>query len=511
MKKNQKYVLLFLLSMLCFLVSPCSYAQENLIPVIKFKGADIRVVLQSIAEKAIKDGERVNIVTSPNVQGLVSVNLANVDWQTALKVILDAYNFAYKWIGDNIILVATLEEIMERETQDRERQEVEVRRSKVFILKFIDANDAKKAIQPILSPVGKASALETTGQAGWEFGTEVTKRERAKEGSVSRTKILLVSDISSKLDEVEQLLAKIDVMPQQILIRAKVMEVNRDLLRDIGFDWGIGTTGAESTTLAYTPTKKKADGSALTQIGGQAIAPQPGGFAAKTSALTADYYKLVFQKLAGSQFEVILHALEEDARTNTLSAPSILTMNNQEASILVGTKYPIVKTEVSTETNQITGGSLEEYMDIGIQLNVVPQICGENDEFINMIVHPAVTSYSSTVAIRRVEGTGDDAVTTTLVEYPIIISREAETQVMIADGETIVIGGLLKDIKTKYEIGVPFLSKIPLLGWFFKRTTYDTEKIDLLIFITAKIVKPGEDVPQDILDIAPVTSKFEKK
>lgn len=466
---------------------------------LNFKDVDIKIVLKTLAEKA-----GVNIVPSPEVEGLVTVQLKDVDWKTALEVILKTYGYGSVKYKD-IIIVAPLKTIKEREAQERERQEVETPQIRVFKLSYLDATDAKKAIEPVLSPAGKVSVLELTGQAGWEFGTDITKRERAAKGRTSRTKVLIVSDVSKKLDEVEELLKKIDVMPKQILIKARVMEVNRDLLRDLGFEWGTGSEGAESETITLIPASKH-KGTPTTSIGGHILQPTPAGFTPKTSTLTSSNagFKLMFKKLTGSQFEAIVHALEEDARTNTLSAPTILTLNNQEASILVGTKFPIIKTEVSTETSQITGGSLEKYQDIGIQLNVVPQICGEKASYINMIIHPAVTNYTDTVEVTSQNGTK-------LVEYPIIISREAETQVIVKDGETIVMGGLLKDVKVKHLIGVPLLSKIPLIGWLFKREAYDTEKIDLLIFITAKIVKPGELIPQELLDTVTLPSQFEEK
>lgn len=465
---------------------------------LNFKDVDIRVVLQTLAEKS---GQ--NIVASPEVTGLVTVQLKNVDWQTALDVILRTYDYGYaKYRG--IIIVAPLQKIKEREAQEKEREAVEAPQIRVFRLKYIDANDAKKAITPLLSSRGKVTVLELTGQAGWEFGTDVTKRTRAQEGRVSRTKVLVVSDITRKLDEIEKLLAKIDVMPLQVLIRAKLIEVNRDVLKDIGFDWGTGTQGAETSTVTLIPAAKK-NGSATFEAGGHSgvIGLTPSTFSPlEGQDLTPDNtgLKFMLRKLTGSQFEVILRALEEDARTNTLSAPTIITLNNQEASILVGTKYPIVQTQVSEDSSQIIGGSLDKYQDIGIQLNVVPQVCGENDEFINMIIHPAVTSQSGTVSV-----TSQDNVV--LVSYPIITSREAETQIIIKDGETIVMGGLLKDVKKKEEIGVPVLSKLPILGWFFKRHTYDSEKIDLLIFLTAKIIKPGEIIPQELLDLKGVSSE----
>jgi type II secretory pathway component GspD/PulD (secretin) len=380
MKINKRIVFLFLSFVFCSLFIISVFSQDELIPVIKFKDVDIKIVLQSIAQKATKDGKKVNIVTSPEVQGLVTVNLENVNWFTALDAVLRPYDYGYEWVGDNIILVDTLEKIQARNSQAKERQEVEPPRTRVFSLKYIDANDAKKAIEPLLSPIGRISVLEVTGQAGWEFGTDITKRSRSKEGKVSRTKTLIISDISKKLEEIEALLARIDISPRQIAIKTKVMEVNKDVLRDIGFDWGTGATGADNRdTFVFTPADKK-NGIDIAEIAMHAVMPSSAGFGPKSTGLTDNSFKLIYKKLTGTQFEAILHALEEDGRVNTLSSPVILTLNNQEASILVGEKFPIIKTETSTETSRITGGSLDYYQDIGIQLNVVPQVCGENED-----------------------------------------------------------------------------------------------------------------------------------
>ncbi|MBP7087741.1 MAG: hypothetical protein KBB01_00435 [Candidatus Omnitrophica bacterium] len=505
--KNQR-VILSILSLVCFyfILSPAGFGEElkveepkaeelkvsEKIPVIRFKDADIRVVLQSIAQKATKDGEKVNIIVAPNIEGLVSVNLEDVDWLTALEAVLRSYNYSYEWVGKNIILVDVVEKIQERQAQEKQRQEIEPVRTKVFGLKYIDANDAKAAVEPLLSPLGRVSVLEVTGQAGWEFGSDVTKRSRTKEAKVSRTKTLIVSDVSKKLEEVEALLLKIDIMPKQVLIKARIMEVARDALEDVGLSWGTGATGATASTAQYVSSNKK-NGTDIAQMALRAITPQTSVFDPKATGLDATDFQFAYKKLTGTTFQVILSALEEDARTNTLSAPNILTLNNQEASILVGEKFPIVKTEVSTETSQITGGSLDYYQDIGIQLNVVPQISGENEDFINMIIHPAVTSSSTTVKIVDQDGT-------TLVEYPKITSREIETQIMVKTGETIAIGGLYKDVISKAEIGIPILKDIPLLGWLFKRHTEDTGKIDLVIFITAEVIKPGEVVPVEVTE-----------
>ncbi|MCF7872655.1 MAG: hypothetical protein K9L80_00395 [Candidatus Omnitrophica bacterium] len=465
------------------------------IEVLKFKDANIKTVIRSIAQKAYRDGRKVNITTSPDVEGIVTVNLEDLDWLTALEVVIRPYDYSYEWVGKNTVVVDTTEKITEREKRDQTRQEVERPQMKVFNLKFIDANDAKKAVEPMLSPVGRVTVLEVSGQAGWEFGVDVTKRQRTGEAKTAKTKVLMVSDLAKKIVEIENLINLIDKKPKQVLIKARIMEVSEDLLDDFGFQWFTGESPGEPINIG--------SGTGTGSIDPFPTDLDPSVFNPSTIGLpTSAGLEFAFKKITGTNLEAILHAVKDDVYTNTLSAPTIMTLDNQEASILIGEKYPIVSTEVSTETNTVTGGSLDYYQDIGIQLNVVPQVSGENEDFVNMIIHPAVTSLGGTITISSADAD--------LVSYPRINTREAETQVLMKDGETLVIGGLLKDVKSKEEIGVPFLSKIPILGWLFKRQTNDTEKIDLLIFITAHILEPGEINSIELIESKNVTDKFEK-
>jgi len=432
---------------------------------LDFKDADIRSILRIIA---LKSG--INIVASPEVTGTVTIRLENVPWEKALGVLLDTYGFGYVKQG-NIISVSPLEKLTEQKRKEQELADVQPTVSEVFKLKYIDANDAKKALEPLLSPRGKITVLEITGKAGWEFaGESFDKLTREEKDRKSLANILLVTDIPPKLDELTGVLKRIDKQPRQILIEAKIVEVSQDLLQDIGFDYGTGTVGTTVDAIG-------ADSIDMFEAGGNVIgglSEDPAIFnPVDTPDLTYNEagMHLVLRKLLGSQFEVIFHALEEDVRSNVLSSPRILTLNNQEATIMVGEKYPILKTEISGGDSPQQTQSLDYYQDIGIQLNVVAQISGDNQ--ISLIIHPAVTSFTDTV------GTN---------EYPRIKTREAETQVVMNNGETIVIGGLVKDEENKENLGVPFLSDIPFLGVFFKRDTTDVAKIELLIFLKATIM-----------------------
>jgi len=441
-----------------------------------FKDADIHNILRILSYKS-----GVNIVAGTDVEGKITIRLVDVPWERALDVILKTYDYGYEQDG-NIITVTTVEKLTEQKRAQQGLEEVQPVMTEVLRLKFLDANDVKKMIEPQLSPRGRVTVLEMTGQSGWEFGSEaLSKREREGDVEAIRSKTILISDIETSLIRIKEIINELDVMPAQIMIESRIMEVNHDSLRDIGLDFGTGPAGAEAAAIDTIPVVGS-DTAAGGYFGGHSLGDliTPSIFGPEATAITTanSGLKLVYSKLGGSEFQMILHALEEKVGANTLSAPRIMTMDNQEASILIGTKYPILESE--TEEG-VTSTSLDYYQDIGIQLNVIPAVAA--DEYISMIIHPAVTSSTSTV--------GDD-------KYPIIITREAETQIMMKSGETIAIGGLLKDVHSEARIGVPGLSKIPLLGLLFQRKVIDTEKIELLIFITAAIVKPGEFTQEEL-------------
>lgn len=487
---------------------------------LDFNQADIRNVLKIISLKA-----GINIVTTPDVMGSITIRLVDVPWERALDIILKTYGFGYEKQG-NVILVTNMANISKFQSEEPLRTEI-------FNLKFLDAQDAERALIPMISQRGRISILYSRGQKGWQFGTFKIGKEMATQGELStvegasdmrsetvsvertpegrvisnkvdfepsiKSKTLIVTDTASALDKIRNFIEKIDNMPKQILIETRIMEVNKDRLKDIGFDWGTGIAGASG--YATLPGDIYLDSKNYKTIAGRNLASEftPSLFSPKegTTAFPGTYpyragMELLFKKLTGDKFEVIIHALDEDARTNTLSSPRIVTLDNQEASILVGYHTPILTSSVtaaSTSTGPTQIQTLDYYQEIGIRLNVVPQV-GEND-YINMLIHPSVTSSNSSVTATNIAGTGADAITSA-INYPIIDVREAQTQVMMKDGETVVIGGLIKDVKGKETIGIPFISKIPLLGDLFKRDINTISKVDLLIFITAHIIKEDD-------------------
>lgn len=519
--------------MLSVAVEPAAIPQsltESQNVTMDFKDADIRNVLKIIAFKS-----GVNIVTTPDVIGNVTIRMADVPWEMALSVLLKSYGYASERQG-NIILVTKMENISKIQAE-------ETLQTEIIKLKFLDAQDAEKVLIPLLTPRGKISVLYSRGQKGWQFGTfkigketqggsmlEKEKSDTVKQETIAieknaagemvsrkadfepsvKSKTLVITDTASSIDRIKNvILPQIDKKPKQVLIETRIMEVNRDKLNDIGFDWGTGSSGASGYTTA--PSDLFLNGQKSKTLAGRNLGSEftPGAFTPVegTTAFPGTYpYKagleILFKKLTGQQFEVILHALEEDSHTNTLSAPRVMTLDNQEAAILVGFHTPILSSTV-TAGSQNEGPTqtqnLDYYQEIGIRLNVVPQV--SDSGYINMIIHPSVTSTTSSVTATNTSGTPPNQVTST-VNYPVIDVREAQTQLLMRDGETVVLGGLLKDVKTKETIGIPYLSKIPLLGAAFQRQIDDIQKQDLLIFITAKIIKDADFTPEEIAKLA---------
>jgi len=486
---------------------------------LKFKDTEIATVLKAIEKKADQEGKNITIVTTPEVFGLVTVDLENVDWKTAFKVILKMYDLGYTQDG-NIITVSSLSKIEE----DQKKEDDALFASggmkiEAFKLKHVEAADVAKMVQPFLSKEGKVSVLDVVNKQGWGFsastsgtmdvgndggsssyGNNSNQQNNTPQNTtrMNRTKILAVSDTPAVVRQIAKLIEEVDVAPKQVLIRAVLLEVNENTVFDLGLDFG-----SPNDSFGSTDSFLEKVFVAGTQSGFQSITPNafipPEGTAAAIDPYSAGL-NFSMAKVKGTKFQVVLHALQEDEHTNTLSTPTILTMDGREATILVGTQFPIIETNSSTYTDNTVGGSLSFYQNIGIQLRVVPQVVGDDENMVNLLVHPTVSNQNGTVSI-------SSGGTTDVVQYPIIETREAETQMVVNDGDTVVLGGLLSDAKTKEIMGIPFLSNIPLIGKLFDRDTKNGAKTDLLIFLTVRIVRPVEVLSADVLERTKIDQK----
>lgn len=453
---------------------------------IKVDGGTLTQVLNTFA---LQSGR--NVVIGPEVVcDNVTLHLTNVRWDDALEVILKPYGFGYRNVGDTIV-ISKLDKLAALEA-------VEPLQTRVFDLKFVDAGDVKDMLTGQLSSRGSMNVMVARGQKGWDFASQnqsrysqsassLAKRERLadKEADIqAKSKTIVITDIPGVLEKIAAVLEIVDQKPQQILVEAKFVEVNDNYLRDIGVELS-GSIEIDKSPLAA--------GEKFFDAVPNAFNPASIGVTGKNALNT--FGQVTFN--SGS-VDLLINLLQEDDDSKVLSAPKVLTLNNQEATIIVGQKYPIIESNVSGGGSyNNTSTSLDYYENIGIQLNVVPQLSG--DEYINMIVHPSVSSIIGTTSGRVGTGVSGDTNGVALTEYPIINTREAETQILLRNAETIVIGGLLEERKGTTTFKVPFLGEIPLIGKIFRRDVDNTKNVDLLIFITATKV----DIDQPDSEVAP--------
>jgi len=456
---------------------------------INVKGANISEVLKAYS---LQTGQ--SIVVGPDVvSDNVNVRLNNIHWEDALDVILQPYGFGYREVGKTII-ISTLENINKTLNSAKEVEKIEPLESEVFRLKYLDAYDLRAICTAQLTARGKFTILETKSLPGWEFGgegssgaaTESGIRSRKEKDDIQKSKIFVVTDIPTAILKIQRLIKEVDRLPEQVLIEAKFLEISAGDLSDIGLDHANVVENVEDlaagSTATITPTLIDDD---LVKILNLTT-----GFPAPLQTRAAGSYsqdngiRLSHSVVGDWGAEVLFSFMAKDDNSNVLSAPKILTVNNQEASILVGQKFPIIESQNNSGSGStVTSTSLDYYENIGIQLNVVPQVC--DDDYINMIVHPAVSEIEGYEAGVVTAGSGVQSGS----RYPVLRVREAETQIIIKSSHTAIIGGLQSERDKEVIKKVPLLGDIPYLGRLFRRETLTNEKVDLLIFIKATIVE----------------------
>jgi len=393
-----------------------------------FKDADINNVLRILSYKS-----GMNIVAGKDVTGLITIRLTDVPWEKALDIILRTYGYIYEREG-NIIRVVT--------TQNLENEELV---TEVFSLNYAAAKNVPQAIEEMLSSRGKVKFDE-------------------------RTNLLIVTDIATNIYKIRDVVMKLDAQTKQVMIEAKIIETTLGNSDKLGIEWQtkIVASGAKvpvtapfksnltgSTGYKYIPIPKPPQDTINYDSAGNAIVTQTISDFSTSSAGTPSFpyaaaSNFTFGTLDFSQFQAVLEVLSTRGDTKIISNPKIVVLNNQEALITVGQSLNIPKYErnMSTGTMEITGYTEKE---LGILLKVTPQINSEGT--ITLSLKPELSSL-----LRYDQLTAQ-------VQVPVYSIRKAETQLMLRDGETIVIGGLIS------EKEVDKVTKIVLRGSAFNRDT----------------------------------------
>ena len=433
------------------------YTGERL--TLNFQDIDVRSVLQLLADTS---GQ--NIVVSDSVTGNLTLRLQNVPWDQALDIVLRTKGLD-KRRQDNVIIIGPTEELASREKAElaarREVQELSPVHSEFLQVNYAKVSDLAKLIK---SANAKESMLSTRGSLSID----------------DRTNTLLVQDTAERLADIRRLVQTLDVPIRQVLIEARIVVVSDTFERDLGAKLGISTAGSAGANLFSVSGSATASDSIV-----NAATSTLSGPAAIATAALANRYQVNLPAtnvngsfgvslLSGSHLiDLELSAAENEGKSETISSPRIITANQKQATIMQGVEIPYQESASS-------GATTTQFKNAVLSLKVTPLITPDNRVVLDLDVS------DDTVGANVQSATGGSV--------PSIDTREIQTQVLVNDGQTVVLGGILETTKSKTANKVPFLGDIPVVGNLFKNTININNKTELLIFITPKILREGSNL-----------------
>jgi type IV pilus assembly protein PilQ len=412
-----------------------------------FKGARAQDALRLIAAQF-----GVSIVIGKEVPGTLTANLSNVTFAEAVSYVAEATGADYRVEG-NVLLVNPAGST-----------------SRLFRLRYLDPSAAADVVRRMLSEKGNVEPF--SGRASTIPGA-TGEGLLPETPNGSRENAVIVTDTPARLERIAAVLDQMDARPRQVAITAKLVETTLGKDEKLGVDWQLRASAAGATLPTTFPFPKTAGSGDFTptpnpnnQVGGGGPAFPPGQtFPYPTPA---DY---VFGKLSFQEFSVAMDILRQTANTNLVSAPTITTLDNNEAEIVVGTVVPVARYERLKETGTMEISGYDE-KKIGVRLLVTPHVA--DDSTMVLSVSPEISEI--------VEYRGQ------FNERPVTSTRSATTQVVVKNGETLAIGGLIKTVDLQIVRKVPILGDVPLLGALFTHKTIQKQKVDLMIFVTPRLL-----------------------
>ena len=430
---------------------------------LNFQDIETRAVLQLLAETSGR-----NIVVSDTVQGNVTLRLRNVPWDQALDIVMTTKGLDMRQNG-NVIIVAPAEEIAARETAD------------------LEARNAISELEPMYSEflqVNYAKASDLSALIGADTGGGMLS-ERGSIAVDDRTNTLLVQDTADRLEDIRRMVRALDVPIKQVLIESRIVVVNDDFSRDLGVRLGVtgyrenGTDGAAVISGTGTGTDTMVN-SIVDNLGttGQ-ITP------VELPILTDRYNVNVPIAEAAGRFSLAvlerdylvdleLTALEAEGRGEIVSTPRVITANQKQARIEQGVEIPYQQSASS-------GATTVQFKKAVLSLEVTPQITPDNNIIMDLRVHK--DNVGDIISTGGLGGT-----------VPSIDTRAVETQVLVEDGQTVVLGGIYETERRETITKVPFLGDIPAVGALFRSKQMQNDKSELLIFVTPRILEEGSTI-----------------
>jgi type IV pilus assembly protein PilQ len=402
---------------------------------LDFKDADIKNILRLIAEVS-----NLNIITGDDVTGKITMRLVDVPWDQALDVILQARSLGMSRVG-NVVRVAPLDSL---------KKEIQAE---------LEAKRVRERLEDLVTeliPVNYATAKEIIPQV---------KSILSDRGDVKvddRTNILIVKDVPRNISGVKNLVKFLDKRTPQVLIEARIIEANLTFQEELGVSWGFLTstgTGQNKTFKVGGGTPGSILGTTTNTVVNLPAQPKAGSGA-------PGILEFLFTSTYGlKELDIAISAHENKGDVRIISSPKIATLDNKEASVEQGLRIPYKK--ITTE-----GTVSVDFIEANLKLIVKPHVTNDGNIKMEIRVKKDAPDFSVVV-----EST------------PSIDKKEAITEVLVKDGGVVVIAGIYTIEKTEGTEGIPLFSKIPLLGWFFKREAKEDKRKDLLIFISPKIVK----------------------
>ena len=425
---------------------------------LNFQNIEIRSLLQVIA-----DFTNFNVVTSDTVTGAVTLRLKDVPWDQALDIILQAKGLGMRKSG-NVLLIAPKDELAAKEKQELESksalQSLEPLRNQAFQLNYAKAADVAAQLLASSGGAGSARILSVRGSVIAE----------------PRTNQLFVNDIGIKLEQVQQLIAKLDIAVRQVLIEARIVEASDTFGRSLGVrlggsdlrgvrggDAGYSVGGANRLALggtynAVSATTRESAGTLDTNNTQFVNLPAlgQGGYNAATFAIS------LFSSSANRFLNLELSALEADGKGKLVSSPRIVTADQTKALIEQGTEFPYQQATSS-------GATSVAFRKANLKLEVTPQITPEGNIILDLDINKDSRGETTAAGIA-------------------INTKHIKTQVLVENGGTVVIGGIFELTESESETKVPLLGDIPGVGNLFKSKARSTSKSELLVFITPKMI-----------------------
>ena len=438
---------------------------------LNFQNIEVRALLQVIA-----DFTNFNVVTSDTVTGTVTLRLKDVPWDQALDIIMQSKGLGVRKNG-NVLWIAPKDELAAKEQVDLEAKkkvaELEPLRTQSFQLNYTKAEDISRQL------TGQA-----LGQSGGTGGN-VNTRMLTPRGSVlyePRTNQLFVTDIPSKLEEIQALISKIDIPVRQVLIEARIVEANDTFGRALGVKLGgADLRGVRGGTPGWGGQNRVTIGGDYNAVSAQTLQPNgnfsvnadsgafnnqfinlPANVSNLGGASAATFALSLFGATANRFLNLELSALEAEGKGNIVASPRVITADQTKAHIEQGEEIPYQNATSS-------GATAVQFKKASLSLDVTPQITPEGNVILDL----------------EVKKDSRGALT---AAGPAINTKQVKTQVLVENGGTVVIGGIFTQDERTEVNKVPLLGDIPVLGLLFQNKVRSTNKTELLVFITPKIV-----------------------